>query len=433
MTNASRRMLRVSACALLIAAAGGASATEGYFLEGVSPREKAIGGAGTADSRDALTIANNPAGLASVGHQMTIGLSAFSPRREYTGATFFVAPGTVKSDQNWFAVPSFGYSMPIDATSGWGVAVYGNGGMNTNYKVLANPNCGGAPGVFCGGPKTGVNLNQAFVSVGYAKSFGNLSVGVAPVLAIQMFKAYGLGAFDNPLFSAFPGSVTDNGNSISAGGGLRAGLQYRVSDTFRVGLSGATPMWMGKFDKYKGLFAGAGSFDIPGNITLGVAWDVLPTFTVMLDYKHIFYSGVKAIANSSLNPALFGSANGPGFGWKDVSVIALGAEWRATRDLTLRAGYSHNTNPVRARDVMLNILAPGVVTDHFSAGLSYALTPNARIEVAAVYVPRHSVSGREMIPFFGPGGPIKISMSQFEGTVGLTYKFGAPAPVVAKY
>jgi long-chain fatty acid transport protein len=186
---------------------------------------------------------------------------------------------------------------------------------------------------------------------------------------------------------------------------------------------------MGKFDKYRGLFAGAGSFDVPGNITVGLAWDVLPTFTLLLDYKHIFYSGVKSIANSSRNPFPFGWSNGPGFGWKDVDVVSLGAEWRATRDLTLRAGYAHNTNPVRSRDVTLNILAPGVVTDHFTAGLSYALTRNASIEFAAVYVPKHTVTGPDM----ANTGVVKLSMSQFEATVGLTYKFGAPAPVVAKY
>jgi long-chain fatty acid transport protein len=426
MTNSSQRLLRVSACALLIGMAGAAQATEGYFQEGVSPREKALGGAGVADSRDALTIANNPAGLAFVGHQLSIGLSAFSPSREYSATgTAAVPPGGLKSSREMFAIPAIGYSMPIDATSGWGVAIYGNGGMNTDYRGR-NAACGGAVGVFCAG-KTGVDLNQAFISVGYGKSFGNLSVGIAPVVGVQMFKAYGIAPF--AAFSSAPTAFSDNGYSSAVGAGVRAGAQYRVTDTFRVGLSGSTPIWMGKFDKYRGLFAGAGSFDVPGNITVGLAWDVLPTFTLLLDYKHIFYSGVKSIANSSRNPFPFGWSNGPGFGWKDVDVVSLGAEWRATRDLTLRAGYAHNTNPVRSRDVTLNILAPGVVTDHFTAGLSYALTRNASIEFAAVYVPKHTVTGPDM----ANTGVVKLSMSQFEATVGLTYKFGAPAPVVAKY
>jgi long-chain fatty acid transport protein len=60
-----------------------AHATEGYFLEGVSAREKAIGGAGVADSRDALSIANNPAGLAAVAKQAWTSIRPFS--RSVTG------------------------------------------------------------------------------------------------------------------------------------------------------------------------------------------------------------------------------------------------------------------------------------------------------------------------------------------------------------
>jgi long-chain fatty acid transport protein len=101
--------------------------------------------------------------------------------------------------------------------------------------------------------------------------------------------------------------------------------------------------------------------------------------------------------------------------------------------LTLRAGYSHNTDPIRSANVMLNILAPGVVVDHVSAGASYALNKNSSIDFAAVYAPQNSVSGLE------PGvsdSDIKIHLSEFEATLGWTYKFDtAPiaAPIAARY
>ena len=44
--------------------------------------------------------------------------------------------------------------------------------------------------------------------------------------------------------------------------------------------------------KYSGLFADGGSFDIPANITAGLAYDLTPDLTVMADWRHIFYSGV---------------------------------------------------------------------------------------------------------------------------------------------
>jgi long-chain fatty acid transport protein len=434
-------MLLAAASAVALAALcmGAAHATDGYLEEGVSPADKATGGAGVAEGRDALTLGNNPAGLMDVGQQFNLDLTLFAPSRGYDATgTFFVAPGSHESSYDLFGVPAMAYSRPIDGDSSWGVALYGNGGMDTDYKVSSNPNCGGAPGVFCSG-KAGVDLEQAFLTVGYAHRFGSLSVGVAPILAIQEFAAEGLAAF-KPL-SSNANNFTDNGGVFSVGGGLRAGVEWRATDSLRIGVSGTTPIWTSNFSKYSGLFAGGGGFDIPATIAAGLAYDVAPTITLLADYKHIFYSDVPSVANSSLlwlSGLKFGASNGPGFGWRDVDVVSIGAEWRPTKDLTLRAGYSHNTQPIRPADVMLNILAPGTITDHVSAGATYALNKNNAIDFAAVYAPEQSVSGIEYLPGFGAntGSNIKIHLSEFEATLGWTYKFdsmASNAPIVTRY
>ena len=41
--------------------------------------------------------------------------------------------------------------------------------------------------------------------------------------------------------------------------------------------------------------------------------------------------------------------------------------------LVLRAGYNTSGNPIRAEDVTFNILAPGVVRHHVTAGGTWAL------------------------------------------------------------
>lgn len=426
--SAAHGAAKFAVCLTVVSLAGSAAqATEGYFSYAFGARQAALGGAGVADSRDAMSLSLNPAGLVDVGRQFQAGAALFAPFRSYDATgTGFVAPGSYDSKTNYFVVPNLAYSSPIDINSAWGVAMYGNGGMNTNWPGMPNANCGpGGTGVFCGGSTTGVDLMQAFIAFGYAHRFGNMSFGVSPVLAIQRFKAYGLAAFDNAGRSANPGSVTDNGYDWSYGGGARAGAQWSLAPNFRLGLSGQTPMWMTKFDKYSGLFADGGSFDIPGNVTAGIAWDAMPNLTLMVDYKHIFYGSVASIANSSTAACLLGSSCGPGFGWHDVDIIKLGVEWRATPVWTWRAGYAHNTNPIKGNDVMFNILAPGVVTDHFTAGFAYKMSPNSTIEFAAAYVPSQTVTGIE------PGNPastIDISMHQYQFTVGYTYQFDAPAP-----
>lgn len=421
-----RAALAATAGAVIAAgfACPSAQATEGYFQPGYSAIQKSLAGTGVANPEDAMTLAINPAGLTSLDEQLEVGLSLFSPSRQYSesGGPGFVAPGTVKSGWNYFAIPYFAYSKPIDGHSSWGVAVYGNGGMNTDYPSATNPACGPGHGVFCGG-KAGVNLSQLFISPGYAWNSGNFSLGVAPILAIQMFSDKGLVAF-SPI-SASPANLTNNGISYSYGGGFRAGVEWKLSDTFRLGLSGATPMWMTKFDKYKGLFADGGAFDIPASVTAGIAWDVAPAWTVMVDYKHIFYSDVPAVGRSTLFTGIpFGAKNGPGFGWSDVDVISLGADWRVAPNWTLRAGYAHNTNPISSNDVTLNILAPGVVTDHVSAGLSWRTGDHSSFDFSAIYVPTHSVSGIEVTPAGpNPGRTIELSMHQWDATVGYRYDF----------
>ena len=83
MSGHIKTTLRAGVCALALTGAGGAQATEGYFVEGVSARDQALGGAGIASPADALINATNPAGLVDVGHQMTGDVSLFNPTRGY--------------------------------------------------------------------------------------------------------------------------------------------------------------------------------------------------------------------------------------------------------------------------------------------------------------------------------------------------------------
>jgi len=415
---------------------GQAQATEGYFQYGYGARQGALAGAGVADSRDAMSLSLNPAGLVDVGREFQFGASLFAPFRGYDASgPGFVAPGgssgTIDSTNNYFIVPNIAYSQPIDGESAWGVTLFGNGGMNTTYGNVANSSCGGGAGVFCGGP-AGVDLIQAFLSVGYARRFGAFSFGVAPVIAIQRFKAEGLSLFGAFGLSSDSANLTDRGYDWSYGGGARAGMQWNVTNSVRVGVSGETPMWMSKFDKYRGLFADHGNFDIPASIAAGVAVDMMPTLTLMFDYRHIFYGSIPTIATSSAitGPGVLGTSGGPGFGWHDVDAFKVAAEWRYSPVWTFRVGYAHNTNPIESPDVTLNILAPGVVADHITGGFEYQATRNSSFEFAAAYVPSHSVSGIEVTPQGpNPFRTITLSMHQYQFTFGYTYKFDeTPAP-----
>jgi long-chain fatty acid transport protein len=415
------------ATSLVALLASAASATEGYFQQGYGARQKALAGAGVADGRDATSASLNPAGIVRAGNEVDISATLFNPSRQFEGAggAGFTPDGVVASDRNYFLVPNVAINWK---TSGMfdaiALTMYGNGGMNTTYRgTVGGPGCPGA-GVFCGGP-AGVDLQQMMLSLAVAKRFGNISVGVAPILAVQMFQAKGLGAFAGA--SSDPANLTDRGRDIAIGGGLRAGIEVAVAPNVRLGIAGNTPIWSQNFDKYRGLFAEQGGFDIPASVQAGIAVDLSPAVTVMLDYKHIWYSGTSSVSNPSthlLTGNLLGSSNGPGFGWRDVDVLKVGVEWKATTDLTLRGGYSYNTQPVRGEDAMLNILAPGVTQHHFNAGLMYKLTSRMDLELAGMYAPRTHVKGAELPGFGNPSHTIDLSMRQIEITAGIKYRFG---------
>lgn len=425
-SSAKSRLAGTVAFCLLAGIPMTAQATEGYFALAYGTAQRGVAGAGVAYSQDAMSGSLNPAAVASVGRELNFGLEAFSPKRQYTATgTLMVAPGTVKSGHNVFPVPNFAYNMPLANGAVLNFAAYGNGGMNTSYPAVANPNCTSPPypsttGVFCAG-KAGVDLTQLFVSVTYAKKEGNLSWGVAPTLAMQSFAARGIMSFASN--SSDPANLSSGKHDMSYGVGLRAGLQYEVSPQVTLGLSGQTKFNMTKFDKYAGLFANGGEFDIPASVTAGVAVKVQPNVTVMLDYQKIFYSDIPAVGNPStlLGSVSLGAAGGPGFGWGDVDVIRLAAEWQQSDDMTWRVGYAHSSNPVRSIDAMFNIFAPGVVEDHFSIGGSKKLNDRDRLDFSASYVLSNSVTGPELMP--GSTGSIELKMHQVSAAIGWTRKF----------
>jgi long-chain fatty acid transport protein len=426
MAITGRRLAATAAMAAGMAvSAAPAHATEGYFQHGYGARQSALAGAGVADSEDPMALSLNPAGIAGEERQFQLGLSLFNPQRGFTGSggPSFTPSGEYESGEEYFPIPNLGYLHPLDDQSAIAIAVYGNGGMNTSFEAVPNPACGPGAGVFCGG-SAGVNLIQLFVAVGYARKFGdNFSLGVAPIFALQGFEGRGLAAFSG--VSSDPARLSNNGVDYSTGFGARLGAEWSVTDRFRIGGAYQTEFNMSEFDDYAGLFEGGGDFDIPSNWTIGVAFDVTPAVTVMFDYRHINYSDVPAVSNATTVPLPFGASGGPGFGWDDVDAYKLGVEWNASERWTWRGGIAQNNNPIGPEDVTLNILAPGVVEQHYTFGFTYAASERSAIDFAFMYAPQASVSGIEVTPMGpNPGHQIELEMNQIQATVGWTYRFG---------
>jgi long-chain fatty acid transport protein len=425
--------LRATVVAAVLATGSAAWATDGYFPHGFGIKSKGMGGASVAVTDNAFAGINNPAASVWAGNRAEMGLDIFMPKRSAArSAPGFggMLEGDVKSDGSAFAIPEFAYNKNIDNRMSWGVTVYGNGGMNTELPggnvTCMNPN-NGQPyqgNLLCGQGKLGVDLMQLVVAPALAyKVDAQHSFGVSPLLVLQQFKATGLDAFAG--FSMAPSQMSDTGTDRSTGLGVRLGYLGQMSDTLKFGATYSPKIKMSKFDKYSGLFAGQGSFDIPENYALGINLQVTPAVSVAADYSRINYSGVPSIGNPMSNLMMgnpMGSTNGPGFGWSDVNVLKFGVQWQATSTMVLRAGYNQTTNPVKAENVTFNILAPGVIKQHYTLGGTYALSKDSEFTWAYMYAPKNTVTGSSMYNGMMPGASgITETLRMSQQSLGVQY------------
>jgi len=406
--------------ALLALTAAPALATDGYFQLGYGTAQNGMGGAGAALSLNTMSPATNPAGNAWVtGYDVSVSL--FNPNREFTvtgnpsgfPGTFGLQPGTVKSGTSVFLMPAIGANWKLNDKMTLGVALYGNGGMNTAYEES----------VFFAG-RTGVNLIQGYIAptVTYKVAEGH-AFGVSPVFGYQRFQAEGVGSFAP--FSSSPGNLSNRGFDTSLGWGVRVGYLGKLTPWLSVGATYQTEMEMSKFEKYEGLFAEHGDFDIPANWTVGVAVKPAESVTVAFDVQQIYYSNTESIGNPllpNLQTARLGDDGGAGFGWRDVTAYKLGLQWAASPTLTLRAGYAYAKQPIPESEVLFNILAPGVIEHHITAGVSANVGTKSKVHLSVVRALSKSVTGPNPLEVRGKQ-TIELKMDQWLFDLGLSYGF----------
>ncbi|MGF1613188.1 MAG: OmpP1/FadL family transporter [Gammaproteobacteria bacterium] len=451
-----------------------ASATNGYLSHGYGTKSKGMAGAsGAALPQETMTAFTNPAGIVRLGARADAGLAFFMPDRGYTANNDFVpdpsdplgaapiSPGTVESRNSVFFIPHFGISWALDNESALAVTLAGQGGMNTEYPTatfesfafpanttLVGFGPGGQPvlepvlpddprnlnpnGQFNATKPTGVDLIQVAIALTYSRQLTERhSLGLTPIFAIQRFKAEGLQPFTQigpdgqPLFSVSPENVTNNGFDYAYGGGLRVGWLGTVADGLNLGVSYQTKLYMTDFDRYKGLFAEGGGFDIPAVLNVGAAYQLTPRMTLAFEYDRIFYGDIKALNNSNalkpLGDNRLGADGGLGFGWEDINVYKFGAQYDYSDQWSFRVGYSHGDEPFKGAQALFNILAPATVTDHLTAGLTYRFGGGHEINLAYMHAFENEIEGQNPSNTGSQTG--KVFMSQNELEISWGYRF----------
>ena len=393
--------------ALLALAVSQAQATVGYFQLGYGIKAKGMAGVGIAFPQDALAPATNPAGVAKLGNSIQVGLERFYAERgsEIVGNTYPLNGGLNgdrdASDPPAFWVPEAGATWAATETVSLGFALFGNGGQ-TRYAQSPLKALEGSS------EPAGMNFRQGIAAPTLAWRVNERhAVGLALNIVVQEFEAKGFEYFDDPLFTTQPGRVTNNGADRSWGVGPRIGWLGQVTQTVAFGATWQPKVHMTRFDRYEGLLAQHGTFDVPESYGVGVAWQVTPELTLAADLVRIEFGGVSSLGASSscfmrADRCRLGADNGPGSGWRDTSVLKVGAAWRASAEWVLRAGIGLLRQPIPPQETLLNVFAPAVSERHLAFGASHAFAPGWELSAAYTHAYYNVVHGQDSIP---PGDP----------------------------
>ncbi|MFZ2324075.1 MAG: outer membrane protein transport protein [Ignavibacteriaceae bacterium] len=396
-------------------------ATDGYYRHGYGIKYSALAGSGVAVSLSSLGAITNPAAISYLNNGFEVNVSYFSPDRHYSvygnpsgyPGTFGLMPGRVTSDSKSFYFPTLGANLKITDKFTIALSLYGNGGMNSDYQAMTF----GDPT----SPGTGVNIEQMFGNLSFAyKVSENHSFGVAGIFGWQRFAAKGLIAFSG--FSSDPANLTGNSFSTAYGFGFKVGYQGKWLDDLSFGAAFQSKIYMSEFDRYAGLFAQAGDFDVPANWQAGFAFTP-GDWKFLVDVKQILYGDVKSIANPmfpNLMTAQLGNEEGAGFGWKNILIFKYGVMYSGFCGWDLMAGYSISQNPVSEENIMFNILAPGVIENQVTLGVTKKLAKSHEISVAFMYGFENSIEGANALE--APNQQtIEIGMKQWQVEVGYAF------------
>ncbi len=447
-----------------------AFATNGYFLIGYGSKARAMGGASVAIGNDSLSAAANPATMADLNMgtmRIDVAGELFVPRRASEhNSSILGGDYSEESGANLFLIPSMGGAYKFNRRMTIGMAVIGagsntrfdqsldvceDGDPNTVGSRFFNYNCNG-------GPTAGVNLMQMQMlpTVAY-KLTRTQYVGASLAIGVQSFRAYGLesmGAPGSPLnFTSDRDNLSNRGNDFSYGAGIRLGwLGHFFNKRLSLGVNYASRVYMTRFDRYRGLFAERGKFDIPEHYAIGLALRPTDNLTLVFDVQRIMFHSVRSVGNpgpdpanpSSFFPTSFGCVSegpspgdntcalgrdkGMGFGWQNQFVYKAGIQYEYNPKWTFRVGYNYGKSPIPEDQIAFNLLAPATVEHHVTAGLSYRQSRSIEWTMNYMVALKNTIQGKTS---FYPEGINNLddlekpnaATSMYQHSLGLTFTY----------
>jgi long-chain fatty acid transport protein len=168
--------------------------------------------------------------------------------------------------------------------------------------------------------------------------------------------------------------------------------------------------------------------DYPAIFSLGLGYSK-GDIDFALDFRRVDYENTDGFSTTGWTQT--GSV--AGFGWKNISILSAGLQYKGINKVPLRIGYTYSSNPISSEVTFFNVPATAIIKDAYQFGLSYEVNNNWKLDGLFHYGDSNgSTSGPMLSPFAAspsnplgavPGTSVSYEMTTSLITLGISYTF----------
>jgi long-chain fatty acid transport protein len=375
----------------------------GFQLNEHSAKAMAMGGAFTAVANDASAIYFNGAGLMQLdGTNILIGTTAIAPVSTFRGVypaiteygtekkVFFPTHAWISHRFNDKISAGIGFTVPYGLETNWDPNWVGRY-LAVQTKLF----------VYTISPVLAYKFSdQLFVSAGIIYSWANVTITQKTSQTPFQGDAYTtLEGNDNSSFGYSFGLMMKPDPRVTIGASLRSQINYTFDGT-------ATTTGASQLSSELPNGSASANLSTPINVTVGVAYDVLPQFKLSADFEFIGWSSYDKLAVNFANP-----------NYKDILsprlydnsyILRLGGDYKLSDMFEVEAGIYYDKSPVQPEFV--NPSLPDANRLGFSFGFGVKPIQNLEINAAYLFIRASELTVLDSQQYYTPG------KSPFNGT-----------------
>jgi long-chain fatty acid transport protein len=455
----TRKIIVLAVASALAGSTQMAQATDVFRLEGYGAISRAMGGTAVAHDVGPAGMMTNPATLSLMadGDQAMIGLDLVTTditvKNKATGES--VSSDTHSNNRGPYLAPEAAYTKRIGAMS-FGVGAFAQGGLGTEYGS------GSFLSRASGNLATGLeNSSRLLVlNIPFAASFqinDKLTIGGSLdamwqglnldllLGADQVVSLIGANRATGSLVGVLAGlpglsgahfSLTKDkflASGVDAWGyGGKLGMLYKATPETTLGASYTLKSQMSDMEGNATLTAVTTGgnvplngkikiqdFQMPAHVDLGVSQRLGSQWLVTADVSRVFWKDVMKdikvnfVADAGGDLSILLPQD-----YKDQTILSLGTAYTVSDSLTLRGGLRFASQALRSSTLFAVI--PATPRKHLSAGLTYTLSKQSKIDFAYSHAFKETMDNTSLP---NTSAPIEVAHSQNNATLNFRYSF----------